>query len=211
MRGRDGRGRRQPRQPALLVPRPARSAVVGVGTARSRRGGDGCRGRGPGRSGMRRSRLPDLLPLAGVVLDRGPAGRGVPGRRPGRSRSRSASTASGTARGTAWTGAGCRRRCRCSWRRCCWCRRPASVGTFLLCWELMALTSLLLVLAEHRRRAEVASAGALVRGDDPPGAGGHPDRPAGVRGDTPTTTRSPALRVAAATLSPDHRRDWCSC
>ena len=35
----------------------------------------------------------------------------------------------------------------------------ASVGTFLLCWELMALTSLLLVLAEHRRRPEVASAG----------------------------------------------------
>ena len=35
----------------------------------------------------------------------------------------------------------------------------ASVGTFLLCWELMALASLLLVLAEHRRRPEVASAG----------------------------------------------------
>ncbi|WP_276328916.1 proton-conducting transporter membrane subunit, partial [Amycolatopsis lexingtonensis] len=35
----------------------------------------------------------------------------------------------------------------------------ASVGTFLVCWELMALASLLLVLAEHRRRPEVASAG----------------------------------------------------
>ncbi len=35
----------------------------------------------------------------------------------------------------------------------------ASVGTLLLCWELMALTSLILVLAEHRRRAVVASAG----------------------------------------------------
>ncbi|RSM85283.1 hydrogenase 4 subunit B [Kibdelosporangium aridum] len=34
-----------------------------------------------------------------------------------------------------------------------------SVGTFLMCWELMALTSLLLVLAEHRRRPEVAQAG----------------------------------------------------
>lgn len=34
-----------------------------------------------------------------------------------------------------------------------------SVGTLLVCWELMALTSLLLVLAEHGRRAEVASAG----------------------------------------------------
>ncbi|WP_202805977.1 hypothetical protein [Actinopolymorpha alba] len=35
----------------------------------------------------------------------------------------------------------------------------ASVGTFLLCWELMALASLLLVVAEHRRRAAVADAG----------------------------------------------------
>ena len=35
----------------------------------------------------------------------------------------------------------------------------ASVGTFLVCWELMALLSLLLVLSEHRRRPEVASAG----------------------------------------------------
>lgn len=35
----------------------------------------------------------------------------------------------------------------------------ASVGTLLACWELMALASLLLVLAEHRRRAEVAEAG----------------------------------------------------
>jgi len=35
----------------------------------------------------------------------------------------------------------------------------ASVGTFLVCWELMALCSLLLVLAEHQRRPEVAVAG----------------------------------------------------
>jgi len=35
----------------------------------------------------------------------------------------------------------------------------ASVGTLLVCWELMALTSLLLVLAEHRQRREVAAAG----------------------------------------------------
>ncbi len=33
-----------------------------------------------------------------------------------------------------------------------------SIGTFLVCWELMALASLLLLAAEHRRRAEVASA-----------------------------------------------------
>jgi len=35
----------------------------------------------------------------------------------------------------------------------------ASVGTLLVGWELMALTSLLLVLTEHRRREEVAEAG----------------------------------------------------
>ncbi|MFI9387740.1 proton-conducting transporter membrane subunit [Kutzneria sp. NPDC052558] len=35
----------------------------------------------------------------------------------------------------------------------------ASVGTLLVCWELMALFSLLLVLAEHKRRPEVAEAG----------------------------------------------------
>lgn len=35
----------------------------------------------------------------------------------------------------------------------------ASVDTFLFCWELMALTSLVLVVAEHRRRVEVAEAG----------------------------------------------------
>jgi hydrogenase-4 component B len=34
-----------------------------------------------------------------------------------------------------------------------------SVGSFLVCWELMALFSLLLVVAEHRRRPEVAAAG----------------------------------------------------
>jgi hydrogenase-4 component B len=34
-----------------------------------------------------------------------------------------------------------------------------SIGTLLVCWELMALASLLLVLAEHGRRAEVVSAG----------------------------------------------------
>ncbi|TVT34732.1 hydrogenase 4 subunit B [Amycolatopsis rhizosphaerae] len=35
----------------------------------------------------------------------------------------------------------------------------STVGTLLVCWELMALASLALVLAEHRRRDEVASAG----------------------------------------------------
>src|ERR1019366_4961685 len=35
----------------------------------------------------------------------------------------------------------------------------ASVTTFLFLWELMAITSLLLVLVDHRRRSEVAAAG----------------------------------------------------
>jgi len=35
----------------------------------------------------------------------------------------------------------------------------ASVGTLFLCWELMAATSLVLVLTEHRRRPEVLVAG----------------------------------------------------
>ncbi|GAB3669934.1 proton-conducting transporter transmembrane domain-containing protein [Saccharopolyspora tripterygii] len=35
----------------------------------------------------------------------------------------------------------------------------ASAGTFLVCWELMALTSLVLVLSEHQRRESVAAAG----------------------------------------------------
>jgi hydrogenase-4 component B len=35
----------------------------------------------------------------------------------------------------------------------------ASVGTFAVCWELTALASLLLVVAEHRLRPAVASAG----------------------------------------------------
>ena len=38
-----------------------------------------------------------------------------------------------------------------------------SAVTFLLCWELMALTSLLLVLAEHREHPAVRSGRALVR------------------------------------------------
>ncbi|HTI25339.1 MAG TPA: proton-conducting transporter membrane subunit [Kutzneria sp.] len=35
----------------------------------------------------------------------------------------------------------------------------ASAGTLLMCWELMALSSLLLVVADHRSRPEVAAAG----------------------------------------------------
>ena len=78
----------------------------------------------------------------------------------------------------------------------------ASVGTLLLCWELMALTSLLLVIAEHRRRPEVAQRRSLVRGDDPPGPGGHPDRAAGVRGAMRPTARSRRCGRPRPGLSP---------
>ena len=56
-----------------------------------------------------------------------------------------------------------------------------SVTTFLLAWELMAIASLVLVLAEHTR-PEVRSAAAVVCGDDPARLRGHPDRAAGVVG-----------------------------
>ena len=84
-----------------------------------------------------------------------------------------------------------------------------SVGTFLVCWELMALTSLLLVLAEHSHRAEVASAArwyavmthlgfvAILIG-------------LLVLTDTPTTTRSRRC-VSPPRRSPPPPRDWCSC
>ena len=81
--------------------------------------------------------------------------------------------------GTA-TGAGCRRCCRCSWPRCCWCRwRRASARS---CW---LGTDGADVAAAGARRAPAAGRGRrgrpLVRGDDPSGAGGHPDRAGGVR------------------------------
>ncbi|WP_427889175.1 proton-conducting transporter membrane subunit [Kribbella sp. GL6] len=41
-----------------------------------------------------------------------------------------------------------------------WVPLAGNVTTFLVLWELMALTSLVLVLAEHRARAEVRTAGA---------------------------------------------------
>ena len=45
-------------------------------------------------------------------------------------------------------------------------------ATFMFFWELMALTSLLLVLVDHRHRAEVARPRPVVRGDDPVRRGG---------------------------------------
>ena len=56
-----------------------------------------------------------------------------------------------------------------------------SVTTFLLAWELMAVASLVLVLAEHTRAA--GSLGGIgVRGDDPARVRGDPGRADGVVG-----------------------------
>ena len=66
----------------------------------------------------------------------------------------------------------------------------SNVTTFLFLWELMAVTSLLLVLVDHRRRSEVAVGRPVVCGDDPvrcrraaggPGPPGHPRRQPVVR------------------------------
>ena len=183
---------------ALLVPRPARSAVVGAGTALC-----GAAGMAAGIAALAgqgwSAAVAGLLPLAGVVLTvdtlsgvflsvigavgiavgiygigyarHGLDGRGVQATEPLFVAAMLLVPAAG------------------------------SVGTFLVCWELMALTSLLLVLAEHSHRAEVASAarwyavmthlgfvailiGLLV-------LTGHADNDS-----------FPALRVAASTLSP---------
>ena len=104
--------------------------------------------------------LPWLLPLAGVPLRGGPAGRAV------RRRAGAVVAVAGACTASAMPAAGTARPARgvqaalpvfavamllvpCA----------ASVSTFLVLWELMALTSLLLVLAEHRRRPAVAEAG----------------------------------------------------
>ena len=183
---------------ALLVPRPARSAVVGAGTALC-----GAAGMAAGTAALAgqgwSAAVAGLLPLTGVVLTvdtlsgvflsvigavgiavgiygigyarHGLDGRGVQAMEPLFVAAMLLVPAAG------------------------------SVGTFLVCWELMALTSLLLVLAEHSHRAEVASAarwyavmthlgfvailiGLLV-------LTGHADNDS-----------FPALRIAAAALSP---------
>jgi len=54
-----------------------------------------------------------------------------------------------------------------------------SVTTFLLAWELMAIASLVLVLAEHTR-AEVRSAGRFYAVIDPARVRGRADRADGV-------------------------------
>ena len=73
----------------------------------------------------------------------------------------------------------------------------ASVTTLLLAWELMAVTSLVLVLAEHTR-AQVRAAGIGVRGDDPVRVRGDPGRADGVVGGR---RRGPVCRSAPHTAA----------
>ena len=141
---------------ALLIARPARSAVVGVGIAVC---GAGALVAGVAAMAGQVAwfAAPDLLPLSGVVFAIDPLGGAF------------LAVTGGVAVATGIYGIGY---CRGGLDgRLVQCMLPlfvlammlvpaaAGVGTFLLCWELMALTSLLLVLAEHRRRPEVASAG----------------------------------------------------
>ncbi len=162
----------------LLVARPARSALVGAGIAVSGAGAV-VAGIAAMTGQVAAFAAPDVLPLSGVVFALDPLGGAF------------LAVTGGVAVATGIYGIGY---CRAGLDgRLVQTMLPlfvlammlvpaaASVGTFLLCWELMALTSLLLVLAEHRRRPDVASAGALVRGDDAPGPGGHPDRLLAVR------------------------------
>ena len=79
----------------------------------------------------------------------------------------------------------------------------ASVATFMAAWELMALSSLLLLLTGHRRAAG-ACRRAVVRGDDPcrrgrdPARAGHPQR-ARRR---PVVRRDPGPRRCASAAGP---------
>jgi hydrogenase-4 component B len=141
---------------ALLVARPRRSAVVGTATAAA-----GVLGSVAGIAAMVGQRwsvdLPGLLPLSGVVLAVDPLG-GV---------FLTVSGAVGAA--AAVYGIGYSRHGLDG--RAVQVALPVfvmslllvpvagGVATFLLCWELMALASLVLVVAEHRHRAQVASAG----------------------------------------------------
>ncbi len=141
---------------AVALPRAARTVGVGVGTAAV-----GALGMGAGIAALLGTawsvELPGLLPLSGVVLVVDPLGGvflAVGG----------AVVAIAAVYGIGYSAHGLD-------GRTVQAALPAfavslllvpaagGVGTFLLCWELMALTSLLLVVAEHRLRPAVASAG----------------------------------------------------
>jgi hydrogenase-4 component B len=141
---------------ALVVPRGARPAVVGVAVVAT--GVCGAVAGGAAMAGLRWSAaLPGVLPLSGVLIEVDALG-GV------------FLTVSGAVAAVAGVyGIGYSRhgldgrlvQAALAVFVVSLLMVPAagSLGTFLLCWELMALTSLLLVVAEHRQRAEVAAAG----------------------------------------------------
>ncbi|MFC5993458.1 proton-conducting transporter membrane subunit [Pseudonocardia hispaniensis] len=140
----------------LLVPRPARAAAVGVGSAVT--GAAGALAGAAAMTGQTWSiAAPNLLPISGVYLQVDALGGLF------------LAVAGAVATVAAIYGIGYSRHHADT-------RAPqsmfplfvltllvvpiaASVGTFLVCWELMALASLVLVLTEHRRRPEVAEAG----------------------------------------------------
>ena len=142
---------------ALMLPRRSRSTAVGVLTAASAAGAlvaaiSVLIGRGPWAAN-----LPDLLPFSGVRLELDPLGAvfvaatavvAIPasvygiGYTAGRLDSRLVQT---TYPLFVWS--------------LLFVPVAASVSTFLLLWELMAITSLLLVLAEHRHNPAAGSAG----------------------------------------------------
>ncbi|GEL17104.1 proton-conducting transporter transmembrane domain-containing protein [Pseudonocardia asaccharolytica] len=182
----------------LLVPRPARAAAVGLGSAVT--GAAGVLAGIAAMTGQTWSMAaPELLPIAGVFLEVDALGGLF------------LAVAGAVAAVAAIYGIGYSRHHADG-------RAPqavlplfvltllivpiaASVGTFLVCWELMALTSLLLVLTEHRRRAQVGEAGrwyAIMT---------HLGFMAILIGLLVFTAQAaddtfPALRAAAATLSP---------
>jgi hydrogenase-4 component B len=142
---------------ALLLPRGARPAVVGVGTAAT-----GVAGMVAGAASVAgRSfalRLPDMLALAGVDfgLD---ALSGLFVAVTGAVAVAAGVYAVSYARGHGLDGRVTQAMLPLFTVAMLAVPAAASVSALLLCWELMALTSLLLVVAEHRHRPEVAAAG----------------------------------------------------
>ncbi|GAA5150148.1 oxidoreductase [Pseudonocardia eucalypti] len=139
---------------AVLVPRGARPLVAGAGTALT--GASGVVA-GAGAVAGHSVVLPALLPLAGVVIAVDGLGglflvvTGVVGVLVG-------VYATAYCRGHGLDGRGVSAVLPLFVLAMLLVPVAGSVSTLLVCWELMALTSLLLVVAEHRRRAAVARA-----------------------------------------------------
>ncbi|MFF5212499.1 proton-conducting transporter membrane subunit [Streptosporangium sp. NPDC000396] len=142
---------------ALTVPAGARSLVANVGTA-----GAGAAAIGSGAAVLAGGRwsawLPDVLPLAGVRLALDPLG-GLFVAVTGGVAVCAAIYGIGYGRGHGLGGRVVQSALPLFVAALLLVPAAASVSTFLVAWELMALTSLVLVLAEHRERAKVGEAG----------------------------------------------------